>query len=243
MRMQAQMMRSMSPDTLRSMNPMMANLTDEQIEQAAAQMEMLAENPHQLKMASEMMKNMTPEQMRNMQQMQKKYQAGGGMPAAAAPRAAGGERVHPSTSSGASTTTGAAPPMPQNMPSDPAAQQKMAMDMVNNMDAKQFKAMMEMQRKMLKENPEMFEQMMKSNPAMAGLSRKQLEERLDMMADMDPERLKSMMGVAQKVQTVVQPMMTVWQKFDKLVCGQGKNIAVAGISIFTWYWIDYFFLS
>mmetsp|Transcript_23323 Transcript_23323/g.41260 ORF Transcript_23323/g.41260 Transcript_23323/m.41260 type:complete len:130 (-) Transcript_23323:146-535(-) len=129
------------------------------------------------------------------------------------------------------------------MPKDFASQQKMAMNMMNNMDAKQLKSMMEMQRNMLKNNPAMFEQMVKNNPAMAGLSREDLEKRLDMMAGMDENQLKSMMGMAQKVSGVITPVMNAWQQFDRLVCGQGKNIAVAGAAIFVYYWIDYYFMS
>jgi hypothetical protein len=66
MRQQAQAIRNMPPDTLRAMNPQFANMTDQQIQQAATQLEMMAENPELMKMATEQMKSLTPEQMQEM---------------------------------------------------------------------------------------------------------------------------------------------------------------------------------
>lgn len=69
LRQQAQMMRSMPPATIRSMNPQLAHMTDAQIQQAAAQMEMMASNPEMMQMAKQQMKNMTPEQKEQYQKM------------------------------------------------------------------------------------------------------------------------------------------------------------------------------
>mmetsp|Transcript_12006 Transcript_12006/g.29544 ORF Transcript_12006/g.29544 Transcript_12006/m.29544 type:complete len:653 (-) Transcript_12006:322-2280(-) len=240
MRMQAQMMRSMSPSVIRQMNPMMANFSDEQIKMAADNMERMANNPEQAKaqmrMASEMMKSMDSDQLHKLAEMQSSLK-----PSA----------VPPASSATTSTSSGTPPPsaMPaaaQPMPTQPtsfSSQQAQAMKMMENMDAKQLKSLMQMQRNMLKNNPAMFEQMKASNPAMAGLSREEMEQKLDMMADMDEQQLKQMMGMAQKVGKVIQPLMSIWGRFDKAVCGQGKNIVVAVSAIFVWYWIDYFFIS
>jgi hypothetical protein len=80
LRQQAQMMRSMPPATLRSMNPQMAGMSDSQIEQAAAQMEMMANNPQMMKQMRDQMKNMTPEQKRQYQQMMPSGGSMGGAP-------------------------------------------------------------------------------------------------------------------------------------------------------------------
>lgn len=86
LRQQAQMMKSMPPDTIRSMNPQLAHMTDAQIQQAATQMEMMASNPELMKMANEQMKNMSPEQMQEM------MKGGAG---------AGGDRMNPMMMPGA----------------------------------------------------------------------------------------------------------------------------------------------
>jgi hypothetical protein len=60
---QARMLRTMDPDLVRRTNPQLAHMTNEQILAAAAQFEMLADNPQMMEMAMKQMKNMTPEQM------------------------------------------------------------------------------------------------------------------------------------------------------------------------------------
>ena len=79
---QARMMRSMDPDTIRRMNPALANMTDDQIRMAATQMEQMAENPEMMKFAKEQMKNMSQDDIRKMQQT-------GTMPSGAAGGAGG----------------------------------------------------------------------------------------------------------------------------------------------------------
>jgi hypothetical protein len=69
LRQQAQMMRSMPPATIRAMNPQLAHMSDAQIQQAAAQMDMMASNPQMMQQARQQVKNMTPEQKRQYQQM------------------------------------------------------------------------------------------------------------------------------------------------------------------------------
>lgn len=84
LRQQAQIMRSMPPAQLRSMNPQLAGMSDSQIQQAAAQMETMANNPQMMKRMKDQMKNMTPEQKRQYQQMM----GGGGGIGGAAPNTA-----------------------------------------------------------------------------------------------------------------------------------------------------------
>jgi len=66
---QAEMMKSMDPDTLRSMNPAMANWSDAQIKMAINQMETMANNPDMMKQVSEQMKGMKPEEIEKMREM------------------------------------------------------------------------------------------------------------------------------------------------------------------------------
>ena len=68
LRQQAKLMRTMDPDSIRRMNPALANATDDMIRMAADQMEQMAENPEMMKFAKEQMKNMSPEDMMKMQQ-------------------------------------------------------------------------------------------------------------------------------------------------------------------------------
>eukprot|EP00551_Chaetoceros_affinis_P009909 CAMPEP_0203664362 /NCGR_PEP_ID=MMETSP0090-20130426/1795_1 /ASSEMBLY_ACC=CAM_ASM_001088 /TAXON_ID=426623 /ORGANISM="Chaetoceros affinis, Strain CCMP159" /LENGTH=518 /DNA_ID=CAMNT_0050527579 /DNA_START=101 /DNA_END=1657 /DNA_ORIENTATION=+ len=69
LRQQAEMMKSMPKDTLRSMNPLMANWPDSQIDMAIAQMETMANNPEISKRMMDQMKNMKPEDVQKLQQM------------------------------------------------------------------------------------------------------------------------------------------------------------------------------
>lgn len=82
---QAAMLKSLPPQQIRSMHPQFANMSDAQIQQMAAQMELMADNPAMMKMAAETMKNMTPEQMAEIQQgRMPSVGMGGGAGAAAA---------------------------------------------------------------------------------------------------------------------------------------------------------------
>lgn len=87
LRQQAQMMRSMPPATVRSMNPQLAHMSDAQIQQAASQMEMMAGNPQMMQAAKKQMQNMSPAQKKEYEKMM--GGAGGGAappPARAAPQ-------------------------------------------------------------------------------------------------------------------------------------------------------------
>jgi hypothetical protein len=55
MRAQAQALRSMDPNMVRRSNPAMANFTDQQIKDAADQMEQMASNPFMMQQAAEEM--------------------------------------------------------------------------------------------------------------------------------------------------------------------------------------------
>lgn len=70
LRQQAQMMRSMDPSMIRRMNPAMANLTDAQIQMAAAQMEAMANNPQMVEGVVNQINNMDDSQMENLSRMQ-----------------------------------------------------------------------------------------------------------------------------------------------------------------------------
>jgi hypothetical protein len=111
------------------MNPQLAHMTDEQIQQAATQMEMMASNPELMKMARSQMANMTPEQLEEMKKGS--AQGGGNM-----------SNFNPMNMPGGNNKNG----MPDSM--DPAK-------LLETMDIKQIKEMMNM----LKSNPEMLQQM------------------------------------------------------------------------------------
>ena len=267
LRSQAQMMRAMSPEALRSMNPQYRQMSDVQISAAIDQLEKMADNPdmlresarmmanaspdmiekmknispEQLQMANEMFKNMTPEQKKNIMEMQQKMMAG--KTAAATMTTDGPAAAAAGTSAAAAGTSAAAAGTSAAGLPPGGIDQKAAMDMMKNMDPKQLKSMMEMQRTMLKNNPEMFKNMMASNPAMAGMSTEQLEQRLDAMASMEPEQLAKMMKMAQRLSGWVAPLLKAWSLFDRILCGQGKNALVAGFAIGVWYCIDRYIIS
>ncbi len=69
LRQQAAMMKSMSKEALRQMNPLMANWPDSQIDMAIAQMESMADNPEMSKRMMDQMKNMSPEEIEKIQKM------------------------------------------------------------------------------------------------------------------------------------------------------------------------------
>jgi len=158
---QAQMMKSMEKNTLRSMNPAMAKWSDAQIDMAIAQMETMAENPEMMKQVSEQMKSMKPEEIEKMRELA----ASGGLDAATATAGAG-----------AGGTGGAANGMSTN-----------PMDMLNKTDPAQIKQML----KMMKENPKLMKDMLRSsNPAMAdNMSDEQIQKTIDAFANMDEKKI------------------------------------------------------
>lgn len=58
----------MPPDQIRRMNPQLAHMTDAQIQMAANQFQMMADNPDMMKMAMDQMKNMSPDDIAKLQQ-------------------------------------------------------------------------------------------------------------------------------------------------------------------------------
>jgi hypothetical protein len=200
LRAQAQALRSMDPNMVRRSNPAMANFTDQQIKDAATQMEQMADNPAMMKMAAEQMKNMTPQQIEEMKRMM----GGGG----------GGGGSFPSSpaSTGGSAMTGGAPssaPTPMGgMPTDPSQ--------MMNMDPKQLKSMMNM----LKSNPEMLKSMKSMMPGGASISDEALMQQINSFADMDENQIKSFMSYAQTAQTAMNTAKSAWDKVNNLCFGQ-----------------------
>lgn len=162
LRQQAQMMKSMDKNTLRSMNPAMAKWSDAQIEMAIQQMETMAENPDMMKQISEQMKNMKPEEIEKMREM----------------AASGGFGANTTTTPGVGLGEGTGGT--NGMPSNP-------MDMLNKADPAQIKNML----KMMKENPKLMKDMLRSsNPAMAdNMSDEQIQKTIDAFASMDEKKI------------------------------------------------------
>lgn len=69
LQMQADAMKLMDKDTIRSMNPQMAHLSDAQIDMAISQMETMAKNPQMIQNLKEQMKNMKPEDIEKIKKM------------------------------------------------------------------------------------------------------------------------------------------------------------------------------
>jgi hypothetical protein len=177
---QATMMKSMSKDALRSMNPLMASWPDSQIDMAIAQMENMANNPEMSKRMMDQMKNMKPEDIEKIQKMAQNGSIPGGAGAQGAAGAPG---------------TGAASPFDPASMSDP-------MEMLKNTNPAQIKQMLQM----VKENPGLFRDMIKaSNPAMADqLSDEQISKTMESFASMDEKKIGWIMkalGFAQNVRT------------------------------------------
>jgi hypothetical protein len=162
LRQQAQMMRSMPPSTIRSMNPQFAQMTDAQIAQVADQLEMMANNPQLMEMATNQMKNMDPAELERMQAQARS----GTMPMG--PGGPAGRQLDLATQMASSDQ-------------DPAK-------LLQSMDKNQLKTMM----KTVKDNPEMLkqyavmagtseEQLKQGLEAFSGMSDDKLEAALKMM--------------------------------------------------------------
>lgn len=181
---QARMMRTMPPSTIRKMNPQLANMSDEQIKMAADQMEMMANNPQMVKMASEQMKNMSPEDVQRMQnQMNNNGSATSRTPAA----------TSSNTAARAATTT----------PSTNTGQAQQAANMMANMTPEQLKQQADMLKTMdpdavRRMNPQLAHmsddqirmaatqfEMMANNPSMMKMA-------MDQMKNLSPEQIAAM---------------------------------------------------
>lgn len=213
------------------MNPQMAGMSDAQIEQAAAQMEQMAENPGMMQMAAQQMKNMSPDQITQMQNMAKNMNP-----------AEMQKMQKMAKDMGMSPGGGGGGGMPDMAGMDPAnMDMSKAADMMKNMDPENLKSMMKMQREMMKNNPEMFEKMMGSNPMMKGMDKDQLEKQMDMMENMDPKQLKSMMAMAQGVQKYTAPLQNAYAWLNNATGGRAVSVLVAVGAISMCYVVDYFF--
>jgi hypothetical protein len=187
LRKQATTMRTMGPAAMRAMNPQMANMSDAQIEMAIAQMEAVANDPNQLKMAAEQMKNMSEGEL-NWALEQQTAMMGGG---------AGGT----SSSSSRGTATSHPPP------SFSAAQLEQATKQMSSMSPEQLRQ----QAIMLRSMP--VSTLRATNPAMSLMSDAQIEQsisQLEMMAN-NPDMLRmateSMKGLTPEQLATMQEQM------------------------------------
>ena len=155
------MMKSMDKNTLRTMNPAMANWSDEQIDMSIKQMETMANNPDMMKMMSEQMKNMKPEELERMRKM-----ASEGFGGDAGMGGAGG-------AGGADGMGG-------------LGGLKNPMDILNA-DPSQIKQMLNM----VKGNPQLMKDMLRtSNPEMADkMTDEQIEKTIGAFANMDESKI------------------------------------------------------
>jgi len=190
LRKQATTMRAMGPAAMRAMNPQMANMTDAQIEMAIAQMEAVANDPNQLKMAAEQMKNMSESELTRALEQQTAMMGG-----------AGGNSSSSSSSSGGRTSTTAA------FPSFSAAQLEQATKQMSSMSPEQLRQ----QSTMLRSMP--FSTLRATNPHMANMSDAQIEQSIaqfEMMAN-NPEMLRmateSMKGLTSEQLATMQEQM------------------------------------
>ena len=99
---------------------------------------------------------------------------------------------------------------------------------MDNMDPAQFKMMMDM----MKSNPAMMDTVIAMNPAMKGMDKDQLIKQLEMMSNMSPEQLKSMMSMASRVQKVSAPALRIWNMVNGWFGGKllmALGVVVVGI--------------
>ena len=200
---QAAMLRGMSKETLRRTNPIMAKMSDAEIEMAIQQMETMASNPDMLRMASEQMKNLSPEQLEQMRNMA----TGGG---AGASLAAG------KNSNNASAA--AAPPV--GFPTDPS---QMVETLLSNPE--QLNSMV----KMMKQNPDMMKQMMLAQLGGKDADKakaKQMEDALDQFTQMDDKKLEQYLKYANTVQTVTKPVMNTFKATKNMLGVSAKTLIV-----------------
>ena len=197
LRKQATTMRAMGPAAMRAMNPQMANMTDAQIEMAIAQMEAVANDPNQLKMAAEQMKNMSESELTRALEQQTAMMGGAG----------GNSSSSSSSSSGGSGGSGGRTSTTAAFPSFSAAQLEQATKQMSSMSPEQLRQ----QSTMLRSMP--FSTLRTTNPHMANMSDAQIEQsiaQLEMMAN-NPEMLRmateSMKGLTSEQLATMQEQM------------------------------------
>jgi len=211
---QAAVLKSTPLATLRRTNPQMANMTDAQIQMSILQLEQMAENPEMVKMASDQMKNMTEEQYESMQKMM----GGGG--AASSTSSAG---TSATTSANDNTTAPALGGIDMaNLPTDPT---KMMEALLSN--PTQLNSIV----KTMKQNPEMMKQMMSSQMGGGGgkasnAQNEQIKKAIDSFSKMDDTQLERYLKVANGVQKVAKPMLTVFVKVKETLGISSKVLIV-----------------
>ena len=168
---QASMMKTMDKNTLRSMNPAMANWSDSQIQMAIQQMETMANNPDMMKQMTEQVKGMKPEDIEKL----KKMAAGGDF---------GAEGMD-------GTGAGAAGAGANGMPTNP-------MDMLKNSNPAQIKQMLNMVKE---NPQLMKDMLRSSNPAMADkMTDEQIQKTIDTFAGLDESKIGWLLKVVGWVQ-------------------------------------------
>mmetsp|Transcript_44525 Transcript_44525/g.49915 ORF Transcript_44525/g.49915 Transcript_44525/m.49915 type:complete len:505 (-) Transcript_44525:62-1576(-) len=155
LRQQARLIRSMESNMIRRTNPQLANMTDDQLRMMADQMEMMANNPHMMKMAADKMKNMNPAEIQMMQAQMTKN---------------GTSRSNTSntTSSIASNNSSAKDMGSNRTPTSAINQAQQAADMMSNMSPEQLRQQAQMLKTM---DPDTIRQ---TNPQMAHMSDEQI---------------------------------------------------------------------
>ena len=174
----------MPPDQIRAMNPSMANFSDFQIQQAASQFEMMANNPSMAKMAMDQMKNLTPEQIAAAQKGDFSSLPNGGMMG-----------MGNAGSGGAPGGAGAGAAGPGGM--DPS-------EMLKTMDKTQFKQMIEL----VRSNPEALKQLAGNS----GISEEQLLQGVNAVANMDESKLDGMLWLVKNGQKAKDAWNTTNEK-------------------------------
>jgi hypothetical protein len=174
-RRQAATMKAMGPAAMRAMNPQMARMTDAQINMAIAQMEMVANNPDQLKMAADQMKNMSESDLER---------AVNQSPLASGPSSSSAAPVAPSAGSAAASAprAGGVP----SMANVSKSQFEQATKQMSSMSPEQLKQQAAMMRSMP------LDTLRKANPQMAMMTDAQIQasiSQLEQMAE-NPEMIK-----------------------------------------------------
>ena len=179
LRQQAQMMRIMDPHRIRQMNPHMASFTNEQIQMAATQLEMLANNPNMMATVSQQMKHMTPQQLEQQARLFQQQPPVGGLTR---------NKEEEETINTTTTTT------PPTTAWNPQQMQQGAQNMLQ-MTPQQMRQQAQTLRTM---DPTLVRQM---NPTMKHLSNTQIQHvitQLETMAD-HPELIQSMVQQMQNM--------------------------------------------
>lgn len=109
-----------------------------------------------------------------------------------------------------------------------AADRELTRKKPEDMTPQEFHRLISLQRDMLKTDPEAFWTQMEKNPQTAGMSRTQMEQQINQMANMTPEELSTYMTVSK----TMKPLQDGMQKFDKMTYGYGRYLVWALIAYF-----------